>query len=224
MLQVIVAIIVGILLGRVIFTINRSQPINANHIIDLTKPLVENMEVYHEENYSDPPFSVSPWCDIATQGYCVSRLELGTQTGTHIDAPRHFIADGDTLDQLPAQALAGNYLLIDINNTGTKKDRKQRDASFLFLRFRDNGMLTEEDFSDLLKYSGLVWIVSGKPRVANKHHLEFHRELARAKKYLVEDLDNDAAWLVKPGGMAIVAPLRLEKVSGSPCRVLILQN
>src|SRR3954466_654441 len=37
----------------------------------------------------------------------VSRLELGAHTGTHVDAPRHFIADGAGADELPLEPFVG---------------------------------------------------------------------------------------------------------------------
>ena len=69
-------------------------------ILDLTKPLNSSLEIYADENYRDPDFSCTEWASIERQGYQVSALTLGTQTGTHIDAPAHFYALGKRLDDL----------------------------------------------------------------------------------------------------------------------------
>src|SRR5437660_12833716 len=37
----------------------------------------------------------------------VSRLDLGAHTGTHVDAPRHFIPDGDAASDLPLVNFSG---------------------------------------------------------------------------------------------------------------------
>ena len=54
--------------------------------INITKVLDENLPIYAEVNYSDPPLKVETWCTIPDQGFRVCRFSLGTQTGTHIDA------------------------------------------------------------------------------------------------------------------------------------------
>jgi arylformamidase len=72
-------------------------------IIDLTKSLDENLFIYTSGNYSDPHLQIEVWCTVQEQGYKVSRLSMGTQTGTHIDAPVHFIAGGATLEALPCK-------------------------------------------------------------------------------------------------------------------------
>ena len=35
----------------------------------------------------------------------ISKLETGLHAGTHVDAPRHYIADGKTVDELPLDLL-----------------------------------------------------------------------------------------------------------------------
>jgi len=37
----------------------------------------------------------------------LSRLECGVHTGTHVDAPWHFLEDGSTAEQLPLDAMMG---------------------------------------------------------------------------------------------------------------------
>jgi arylformamidase len=44
----------------------------------------------------------------------VSRMNLGVHTGTHVDAPYHFIADGYSIEDLPFEALVGPALVIEI--------------------------------------------------------------------------------------------------------------
>src|SRR5512140_458552 len=103
-------------------------------LLDLTRVLDEHLPIYTSGSYSDPPLQIDPWCTVPQQGYAVSRLTLGTQTGTHIDAPAHFIADGATLDALPLQALMGRYLWADLSHLDLNELRSaQRGESILFL-------------------------------------------------------------------------------------------
>jgi arylformamidase len=43
----------------------------------------------------------------------VSRLELGAHTGTHVDAPRHFIPEGAGADQVPLDQFVGPCIVAD---------------------------------------------------------------------------------------------------------------
>ena len=83
-------------------------------ILDLTLPLDGSTPVYAEgDGYRDPAYLAEPWASVARHGYSVHRLQLGTHTGTHLDAPAHFHPGGRTVDQVPPSALVGQALVID---------------------------------------------------------------------------------------------------------------
>src|SRR5215213_2182768 len=48
----------------------------------------------------------------------VSRLILGTHTGTHVDAPKHFIDDAAGVDALPLDLLIGRARVVEIPRRG----------------------------------------------------------------------------------------------------------
>ena len=76
---------------------------------DLTRPLQTGMPVYP----GDPQVAFSRVRSHEADGYQVTQLSLGSHSGTHLDAPRHFFADGATLDQYPLHRLVGEGLIID---------------------------------------------------------------------------------------------------------------
>ena len=43
-----------------------------------------------------------------------SFLQISTHTGTHVDAPYHFIKDGITIDELPLETTVGKAILVDL--------------------------------------------------------------------------------------------------------------
>ena len=47
-------------------------------------------------------------------GFTLSVYSLGAHSGTHIDAPMHFIRDGAPIDRVPIEALIGPARVIDI--------------------------------------------------------------------------------------------------------------
>jgi arylformamidase len=199
-------------------------------IIDLTRVLDENLPIYTSGTYSDPPLQIETWCTIQQQGYKVSRLLMGTQTGTHIDAPAHFVADGATLEALPIQALIGQYLWVDLNHF-TQADLGElmanyKEETLLFLTSSGNTEkeISEEVFSGLLKLPCIVWVSVYGVQVVGHDPLYFHQALSKSGKYLIEDVDEIMARRINPGGEMIALPLRLRGVSGSPCRVVVIQG
>jgi arylformamidase len=71
--------------------------------LDVTVRLRARMPFYP----GNPEFELQPIKRIAEGGSSnVSRLVLGTHTGTHVDAPRYFIDDGAATEQLPSEALS----------------------------------------------------------------------------------------------------------------------
>lgn len=199
--------------------------------IDLTKPLDKSFIPYTSGRYSDPPLEISPWCDIRQEGFCVSKLSLGTQTGTHLDAPVHFVEGGATLEVLPADQLIGNYFLIDIplkpssTNISTRLE-EYRQEKILFLRTPENATsyLCMATLQEILSLPPVLWVVSGEIEMEQSAPFEFHRQIARAGKFLAEDLDQKAAQQIAGDGEIFVAPLRLTGVSGSPCRIIAKES
>lgn len=195
--------------------------------IDLTRPLDDSLPVFRSENYSDPVFRCTEWCSVSDQGFRVSRLELGTQTGTHIDAPAHFLTDGAPLEALPVDQLMGPYFLIDLPHRCDGQTARELSAAYakepiLFLRTHPGktAFLTPDGMETLLALPTPVWVLSGCAAIDQAPEFELNRALARAGKYLIEDLDETAAATVPRGGEMFALPLRLTGTSGAPCRVV----
>jgi kynurenine formamidase len=155
-------------------------------------------------------------------------LSLGTQTGTHIDAPGHFLKDAPTLDAIPPENLIGRYVLIDlpseVNTEGIRASLERFSGQTIaFLRTPENGAsrISREGLDILLSLPAAVFVLSGEIEVAGAQPFEFHRLIARAGKFLVEDLDQKAARAVPREGEIFALPLRLVGTSGSPCRVMV---
>ncbi|MEM7028299.1 MAG: cyclase family protein [Chloroflexota bacterium] len=194
--------------------------------LDLTKTLNKDTFIYTDGDYTDPLLEIDTWCTINQQGYHVSRLAMGTQTGTHIDAPAHFQEGGDTLEALPVEALIGPYFWIDLDRSSMLDDLGYQNQSILFLTTTSQTHIEmpKRQFKKLLALPCLVWLIAYPVSIAGQDALYFHRALAEAGKYLIEDVDESVASLVEPNGKLIALPLRLAGVSGSPCRVIVHQR
>lgn len=86
-------------------------------IIDISVGLDEKLEVYQ----GDPQFMLEPWYSICENGYMLSRISMGTHTGTHIDAPCHFIEEAKRVDEIPLDCFFGECEVIDDLLSSTSK-------------------------------------------------------------------------------------------------------
>ena len=85
-------------------------------VIDLTHTIHNDIQVYP----GDPRPSISRGL-THEKDYChVDLLRLGSHTGTHIDAPYHFLKGGQRIDEIPVPRFVGDGVLIDVS---AKSDR-----------------------------------------------------------------------------------------------------
>ncbi len=78
-------------------------------LIDLTRPIHTGMPVFP----GDPEVLLEPALCAATDGVNVLRVHLGSQSGTHVDAPAHLDDSLPTLDQLPLERFVGPAWIVD---------------------------------------------------------------------------------------------------------------
>ncbi|WP_328601413.1 cyclase family protein [Nocardia terrae] len=83
-------------------------------IIDLSVPIRSGMPVYP----GDPEVTVRPALTAAVDGVNVLHLDMGSQTGTHVDAPRHIDDSLPALDELPLERFTGPGVVIDAREVG----------------------------------------------------------------------------------------------------------
>ena len=79
-------------------------------VIDLTHEIRTGMMVYP----GDPGVEVNESLTHEAAFCHVDRLDMGTHTGTHIDAPYHFLADGKRITDFPAGTFVGEGVVIDL--------------------------------------------------------------------------------------------------------------
>lgn len=82
-------------------------------IYDLTVPISPDLPVYP----GDPAVTIEKTMCLEHGDVCsVSRLGLGTHTGTHVDPPSHFVRGGAALDELPLDVLIGQARVVDVGD------------------------------------------------------------------------------------------------------------
>ncbi|SDM33903.1 cyclase family protein [Nonomuraea jiangxiensis] len=78
-------------------------------LVDLSVPIETGMPVYP----GDPEVSVGPALTVARDGVNVLGLHLGSQSGTHVDAPFHIDDSLPALDDLPLDRFCGPAVVVD---------------------------------------------------------------------------------------------------------------
>ena len=82
----------------------------SRRVHDLTALLQTHMPVWP----TAPLPSFEPVGIIARDGYSIERISCLTHTGTHMDAPYHFLEDGLTVDRIPPTQLVGSAAVLDV--------------------------------------------------------------------------------------------------------------
>jgi len=83
-------------------------------MIDLTYPIENEMPKFHA--YWHPDVSIKSLGHHQKEGRSTLRLIVGSHTGTHIDAPLHFIEHGKSVDNIPLDRLIGPVTVIHLTH------------------------------------------------------------------------------------------------------------
>lgn len=81
-------------------------------LYDVSMPIHNNMLVWN----GDPKVSITPVAAVATNGVSLSHFSLGSHTGTHIDAPSHFLEDGNSIDKIRLEKFIGKCRVLDLTH------------------------------------------------------------------------------------------------------------
>ena len=87
-------------------------------VIDLTHPFSPSLPVY--PGYK--PVQVRERFALARDGFSAHEVTFDEHTGTHLDAPSHFVSGGASADRIPVDRLVAPLVVISIT------DRAARDA------------------------------------------------------------------------------------------------
>ncbi|HEX4998391.1 MAG TPA: cyclase family protein [Terriglobia bacterium] len=206
-------------------------------IYDVTVPITPSLPVWP----TDPAVRLTSQSFPSSDGTYrirVTNIEMGSHTGTHIDAPYHFIEGGRTLDATPLDQLVGPAQVVPIPGVRSITRRGLANVQFgaeriLFKtdnsdhwkdgRFHENFVYLEPDAAELLVERG-VRLVGIDYLSIDAFHSENHPShfvLLGRNAVILEGLDLSQ---IAPGLYHMTAlPLHIIGADGAPARV-ILEN
>jgi arylformamidase len=192
-------------------------------IVDVSVPVRPGMIVYP----GDPEVRLERVSSIADgEGFNLSRLDLGVHSGTHVDAPLHFVEDGASVETLALDVLVGPCVVVE----GLEVAAVPAGAERVLFKTANSRLWERDEFSEnflALDGEAARALVAAGVRLVGIDYLtigdeEAHRVLLGAGVVAVEGLDLRE---VEPGDYRLVcAPLKLEGAEGAPARVLLLRD
>jgi arylformamidase len=167
----------------------------------------------------------------------VTRLDMSAHTGTHLDAPRHFLPYGPGVEGFPLEAAIGPARVIEIADSDVVREgelarHQPRKGERLLLKTRNStrpwweqGL--HDDFVSIEPAAATALAKAG-PRLVGMDYLsvgdaeggaETHRELLGAGVWIVEGLDLSR---VEPGEYELIClPVKIVGSDGAPVRGLL---
>lgn len=170
----------------------------------------------------------------------VSRINMGVHTGTHVDAPYHFVADGETVEFLSIRALTGRAYVLHLPDTDvitadvlSRANIPPRTKRVLFRtrnsdqwvnptsNFYEDFVAISSDGAEYLVQKGVKLVGVDYLSVAPfKDSVPTHQILLKAGIVVVEGLDLSE---VAQGRYTLYClPLKLKGSDGAPARAILI--
>ena len=209
-------------------------------ILDLTLTVSNNIPTFP----GSPAPSLIPWENIKDDGYNLELLFLSSHTGTHLDAPYHFLQKGTKIHEINVKRLVCNAVLIklrkksgetikkiDIEKFEKKHGKIAVSSSVIFWTSWQKNLLKDFYFTKNpgLSVSAANYLVAKKINLVGTDapsidlgsdpKFSVHHVLAKNNILIVENLAN-LDKINSANFHLVIAPLKLKNATGSPVRAL----
>jgi arylformamidase len=208
-------------------------------VIDLSLEINADLQVFPG---SPQPLFIK-WTKYEVHSYDSEIMMMSTHTGTHMDAPSHFLANTASIDMIGVERLVGPALLLDLpkgaNEEITLDDLRvineiDQGISIVF-RTGWQKMIANRDY--MTSNPGLsvaaaafladknvnaVGIDSPSIDIGSDEHFSTHKTLLSNGILIVENLCNLESLEHKGTFTLVINPLKLKEASGSPVRALAI--
>ena len=209
-------------------------------IIDLTLTVSDKIPTFP----GSPQPNFIPWENVKEDGYNLELLFLSTHTGTHMDAPYHFLEKGAKIHEISLKKLVSEAVLIKSKKNGgesiTKTDIQkfekkhgkidgfssvifstgwQRNLQKKYYFEKNPGLSVSAAKYLASKKIGLVGIDSPSIDLGKDSKFSVHQIFAKKGMLIVENLAN-LEKIKSSKFHLVVLPLKLKNATGSPVRAI----
>ena len=153
--------------------------------------------------------------------YSLTNLSLCAHNGTHIDAPRHFVDGGKTVDGIDLERFIGKCSVITVDGVVTAEKLSEKlDGGAERICIRGGGYLTE-DASELVVSKGIKLVgvecqsVSNPDSPLKGHTILLSAEVGVLEGIRLKDVPDGEYFL-------FAAPINLGGAEGAPCRAVLI--
>jgi arylformamidase len=201
-------------------------------LLDITVPIREGMVTYP----GDPTVHMERVSSIEKGDVAnLTRLDFGVHSGTHIDAPVHFIDGGKTVESLPLDVLLGPVEVVEAARDGGDVDaedvaRVPGGVQRVLFKTRNSELWAKDEFDDSfakLSEGAAKELVERGVLLVGVDYLSVgdppaHHALLGAGIVAIEGLDLRG---VEPGRYRLVClPLKLVGSDGGPARAVLMRD
>lgn len=161
--------------------------------------------------------------------YNLTALRMCAHNGTHVDAPRHFLRDGRTIDQMALEAFVGPVYVAHHDGDVTAGDARcmlengaaQLGHTVQRLLIAGNAVVTQEA-AEIFARAGLLLLGNESQSVGPENApMAVHKTLLGAGTALLEGIR--LANVPKGVYLLSAAPLNLGGTEGAPCRAVLIE-
>jgi kynurenine formamidase len=204
-------------------------------VLDLTHAFDNGMPVF--PGLPDPSFE--PIAKVEEDGYAMTRYAMLNHIGTHVDAPAHQIAGGDTLDEIPLERLITDAVTLDVSGRESGPISREelepllgpvREGDIVFLHsgnarnwgsdaYWTGWTYPDADASAALIERGISAIGFDGPSAdpVDTTTFELHRIWLGAGRMIIENLTNLDR--LPERARVVVAPMKVRGANGAPARI-----
>lgn len=188
-------------------------------IFDITKELFSTT-VYP----GDPVPTSKDWFALEKGDVCnLTSICLGSHSGTHIDAPKHFIANGKDVAEISLQRCIGYCQVLYYDGKITKEFLENSLEDGVDKLLLHGNVVLDEVAADSIVQRGISLIGVEMSTVGDKSsQIPVHQKLLKNEVVILENLQLDHV----PEGKYFLAaqPLKMRGVDGSPVRAVLIAN
>ena len=209
-------------------------------IIDLTLTVSDKIPTFP----GSPQPNFIPWENVKEDGYNLEVLFLSSHTGTHMDAPYHFLENGAKIHEISLKKLVSEAALIqcrkssdqsvtktDIQKFEKKHGKIENFSSVIFYTGWQKNLQKKHYFTKnpglsvsaakylALKKISLIGIDSPSIDLGKDSKFSVHQIFAKKGMLIVENLAN-LDKIKSPKFHLVVLPLKLKNATGSPVRAI----